>query len=79
MRSAYRAVMRLFSCVPSHVNDQHVLRLEGLLLPGAALPLTHEGLLVAADVLVVQVLQHSYLVLKKLLNFGATSLTQVLQ
>ena len=59
---AYRAVMWFLSGVSPHVDDQHVLRLEGLLLPGAALPLTHEGLLVAADVLIVQVLKKNYFI-----------------
>jgi hypothetical protein len=39
------------------VNDQHVLSLEGLLLPTAFLPLANEGLLVHPDVVVVQVLK----------------------
>lgn len=40
----------------SHVDHQHVLRLEGLLLAGTFLPATHELLLLAVDVVVVDVL-----------------------
>ncbi len=47
--------MRLLPRVPPHVHDEHVLRLERLLLPGAAAPLADEGLLVGADVVAVQV------------------------
>lgn len=54
--SAYCAFMRLLPCVAPHVDHQHVLRLEGLLLPRALLPATHELLLLAVDVVVVDVL-----------------------
>ena len=53
----YCASMRLFTRMPPHVNDQHVLSLEGLFLPRAAPPLTHERLLVGPDVILVQVLE----------------------
>jgi hypothetical protein len=63
---AYCASMWLFSRVPPHVDDEHVLRLEGLLLPAAVLPLADERLLVQADVVVVQVLgTQSYISLEK--------------
>ena len=48
--------MGLFSRVPPHVYDQHVLRLERLLLPRAVPPLAHKVLLVRPDVVAVQVL-----------------------
>lgn len=41
----------------SHVDHQHVLRLEGLLLAGTFLPATHKLLLLAVDVVVVDVLR----------------------
>lgn len=40
----------------SHVDHQHVLRLEGLLLTRTLLPAAHELLLLAVDVVVVDVL-----------------------
>ena len=49
--------MRFFSSVSPHMHDQHVLRLEGLLLSAAVFPLTDERLLVHPDVVVVQVLE----------------------
>lgn len=48
--------MGLLSRVPSHVNHQHVLRLEWFLVPGAFLPSAHERLLIRVDVVVVDVL-----------------------
>jgi hypothetical protein len=39
------------------VDDQHVLRLERLLLPGAVVPLADERLLASSDVLAVDVLK----------------------
>ena len=53
----YRASVRFLPRVPSHVNNEHVLRLEGLLLPRAADPLADERLLVGPDVVHVQVLK----------------------
>lgn len=54
--SAHRALVRLLARVPAHVHHQHVLRLEGLLLPRAGLPAAHELLLLPVDVLIVDVL-----------------------
>lgn len=48
--------MGLLARVPAHVHHQHVLRLEGLLLPRAGLPAAHELLLLPVDVFVVDVL-----------------------
>lgn len=48
--------MRLLPGVTSHVDHQHVLGLEGLLLARTLLPATHELLLLAVDVVVVDVL-----------------------
>ena len=53
----YCASVRFLPGVPSHVNDKHVLRLEWLLVPGAADPLADERLLVGPDVVHVQVLK----------------------
>lgn len=55
-RAPYCAFMRLLPGVTSHVDHQHVLGLEGLLLTRTFLPATHELLLLAVDVVVVDVL-----------------------
>lgn len=55
-RAPYCAFVRLLPRVTSHVDHQHVLRLEGLLLAGTFLPAAHELLLLAVDVVVVDVL-----------------------
>lgn len=44
--------------MPAHVDHQHVLCLEGLLLSGAFLPPTHKLLLFPMDVVIVDVLQN---------------------
>ena len=49
--------MGFFSSVSSHVDDQHVLRLERLLLSTALSPLADKRLLVCVDVVVRNVLQ----------------------
>ena len=49
--------MGFLSSVSSHVYDQHVLRLERLLLPTALSPLADKRLLVRVDVVVCNVLQ----------------------
>ena len=49
--------MWLLAGVPAHVDDQHVLRLERLLLSAALSPLADERLLVRVDVIVRNVLQ----------------------
>ena len=54
----YRASVWFFTGVSAHVHNQHVLRLEGFLLPRALLPPTDERLLVRLDVILVQVLQY---------------------
>lgn len=53
----YRALVGFFSSVPSHVDHQHVLGLEGLLLSGTILPSAHKLLLLSVDVVVVDVLE----------------------
>lgn len=53
---AHRALVRLLTRVPAHVDNQHVLGLERLLLSRAGLPATHELLLLPVDVLVVDML-----------------------
>lgn len=49
--------MGLFPGMPAHVDHQHILCLEGLLLSGAILPSAHELLLFAMDVVIVDVLE----------------------
>lgn len=48
--------MWLLTRVSAHVNNQHVLGLEGLLLSRAGLPAAHELLLLPVDVLIVDML-----------------------
>lgn len=55
-QEAHRALVRLLTGVPAHVDNQHVLGLEGLLLSGAGLPAAHELLLLPVDVLIVYML-----------------------
>lgn len=52
----HRALVWFLPSVPPHVNHQHVLGLEGLLLPGTLLPAAHELLLLPVDVVVIDVL-----------------------
>lgn len=54
---AHRALVWLLTRVPAHVDNQHVLGLEGLLLPGAGLPAAHKLLLLPMDVLIVDMLE----------------------
>lgn len=56
---AHRALVGLLARVPPHVHHQHVLRLEGLLLPRARLPAAHELFLLPVDVLIVDVLRRN--------------------
>merc|ERR1719175_354742 len=51
-----RALVGFLSSVPPHVDDQHVLRLERLLLTTAFSPLADKRLLVRMDVVVRNVL-----------------------
>ena len=53
----HRALVGFLSGVPPHVDDQHVLRLERLLLSTALPPLADKRLLVRVDVVVRNVLQ----------------------
>lgn len=52
----YRALVRFLASVSAHVDDQHVLRFERLLLSGTLLPAADETLLVGMNVVVVDVL-----------------------
>ena len=56
-RSSYCAFVWLLSCVSAHVDHQHVLGLEGLLLPRTLVPATHKLLLLSVDVVIVNMLQ----------------------
>lgn len=49
--------MWLLTRVSAHVNNQHVLGLEGLLLSRAGLPAAHELLLLPVDVFIVDMLE----------------------
>lgn len=48
--------MRLLPRMPPHMHHQHVLSLEGLLVPGAPHPSADEGLLAGVDVVRVDML-----------------------
>ena len=52
----HRALVGLVAGVGAHVHDQHVLRLERLLLARTVLPAAGERLLVGRDVVIVDVL-----------------------
>lgn len=56
VRQTYIALVWFFTRVAPHVDNQHVLSLEGSLLPGAAPPPTNKLLLVTVNVIVVDVL-----------------------
>ncbi len=60
----YRALVRFFPSMPAHVDHQHVLCLEGLLLSRAFLPPTHKLLLLPMDVVIVDVLEKTMTELK---------------
>ena len=49
--------MWFFTRMPSHMYNQHVLRLEWLLLTDAVRPFTDELLALVVDVIVVDVLR----------------------
>ena len=53
----HRAFMRFLSSVSSHMNHQHVLSLEWLLLSWTISPLTDETLLVGVDVVIGDMLK----------------------
>ena len=53
--------MRLLPGVPAHVNDEHVLCLERLLLATALPPLADKRLLVCVDVVVRNVLKIGFI------------------
>lgn len=52
----HRALVWFLPRVSAHVNHQHVLSFEGLLLPRTVLPAAHELLLLSVDVVVIDVL-----------------------
>ncbi len=53
----YRALVRLLAGVATHMYDEHILGLEGLLLARTVPPLAHEMLLVRVDMVVRDVLK----------------------
>lgn len=52
----HRALVWFLPCVSAHVNHQHVLSFEGLLLPRTVLPAAHKLLLLSVDVVIIDVL-----------------------
>lgn len=48
--------MGLFTCMPSHVNDKHVLGLEWFFLSGTILPSANKALFVGMNMVIVDVL-----------------------
>lgn len=61
--------MRFFASVTTHVNDQHILSLERFFVPRTSLPATHKRLLVAVNMISVDVTDE--LILRK--EFEATT------
>lgn len=57
LQCPYCALVGFFPSMPAHVDHQHVLRLEGLLLSRAVLPPAHKLLLLPMDVVIVDVLR----------------------
>ena len=57
----HRALVWLLPGVPTHVNDEHVLCLERLLLATALPPLADKRLLVCVDVVVRNVLKIGFI------------------
>ncbi len=56
-RETYNAFMRLFTGMSTHVDDQHVLRLEGPRSTNAVSPETDEALLVSWYMLIGDMLE----------------------
>lgn len=56
MNCTYGALVRLFTRVPAHVNDEHVLSLERFLVARTLAPAADKALFVCVDVVVVDVL-----------------------
>ena len=52
----YRALVRFLSCMPSHMNYQHVLSFEGLFVTRAFLPATNKTFLIGVNMIVVDML-----------------------
>lgn len=52
----HRALVWFLPCVSAHVNHQHVLSFEGLLLPRTVVPAAHKLLLLSVDVVIIDVL-----------------------
>lgn len=51
----YRALVRFFSGVPSHMNNKHILGFEWFFLSGALFPSTNKTFLVCMNVIIVDV------------------------
>lgn len=52
----HRALVWFLPRVSAHVNHQHVLGFEGLLLPRTVVPAAHKLLLFSVDVVIIDVL-----------------------
>lgn len=57
----HRALVWFLPCVSAHVNHQHVLSFEGLLLPRTVLPAAHKLLLLSVDVVIIDVLWDTHM------------------
>lgn len=53
----YSAFVRFLPSVPPHVNHQHILSLEWLLLTTTLAPATHKRLLIGLDMVLVYMLE----------------------
>lgn len=71
----HRALVWFLPRVSAHVNHQHVLSFEGLLLPRTVVPAAHKLLLLSVDVVIIDVLwdaqthTHTHTVMKKRVVF----------
>jgi hypothetical protein len=66
----YRAFMRFFAGVSSHVHDKHILRFKWLFLPRALLPSADKTLFVCMNMIVIDVLYKIVLKNKKPITFN---------
>lgn len=71
--ASYRAFVRLFARVPSHVHNQHILGFERLFVARARLPTAYKRLLVAMNVIGVNMTDE--LVLREKLEPAASPVT----
>lgn len=75
----HRALVWFLPRVSAHVNHQHVLSFEGLLLPRTVLPAAHELLLLSVDVVVIDVLWDTHTERNERIFWGELSTKRLLR